>query len=515
MKNPFCERAWLGKVEPDFSGIPLDLLIEYKTPNPHEGVGKRGVRSMRKQTRNLEKGLRPPDFVKTVLGRLHRRGHEAYIVGGAVRDVCMNQHVTDWDITTSAPPEAIESVFHDIKRFSLKHETVTLVEQSRHYEVTCFRGQDGRGETIEEDLSHRDFTINAMAYDMATKRIIDPYGGRKDILRGLIRAVGNPEDRFREDPLRIMRAVRMATEIGFKIEPKTLKAIRRMAKQLRGIAAERIRDELVKILLSKKPSRGLELLQESGLLGTFLPELLEGYRKRQNHDTVYRHILKTIDHVEPKPALRLAALFHDIAKPRHREKTKGEFRFPGHEAAGAGMAQEIMLRLKFSRGMIHEVAHLVLHHVPVTSYDVPWSDEALRRLVRRLEPEHIQDFFSFSRADLLAHGRPSRRVRILSDLERSAYRIIKKPLALETRQLAIDGKKVMEIFALPPGPKVGKILEFLMERVTDHPEMNTEKKLIAMLEEMNVGERNSLKRGEAERSSNGTKWSALQAKRSQ
>jgi tRNA nucleotidyltransferase (CCA-adding enzyme) len=452
-----------------------------------KGVGKRGVRGMRTQTRNLEKGLQVPVFVKTILGRLHSRGHEAYIVGGAVRDVCMKQAVTDWDLTTSAPPEAIESVFHDIKRFSLKHETVTLVEQSRHYEVTCFRGQDGPGETIEEDLSHRDFTINAMAYDARTKRIIDPYGGRTDILRGLIRAVGNPEDRFREDPLRLMRAVRMATEIGFKIELKTLKAIRRMAKQLRGVAEERIRDELLKILLSKKPSRGLELLQENGLLETFLPELLEGVRKKQNHDTIYGHILKTTDRVEPKPALRLAALFHDIAKPRHREKTKGEFRFPGHEAAGARMAQEIMLRLKFSRGMIHEVAHLVRHHVPVTSYDVAWSDEALRRLVRRLKPERIKDFFSFSRADLLAQGRRNRRVRILSDLEKSAYRIIKKPLALEARQLAIDGKKVMDIFGLPPGPKVGKILEFLMERVTDHPEMNTEDKLIALLDEMNVG----------------------------
>jgi tRNA nucleotidyltransferase (CCA-adding enzyme) len=467
-----------------FLGIVDGLLVQCRRGNE---VEKKRVATMRAKKEDVGKGIKVPDFVKTILRRLHNGGHEAYIVGGAVRDVLMNQPATDWDITTSAPPEAIEWVFHDIKSFSLKHETVTLVKQSRHYEVTCYRGEGGPGETLAEDLSHRDFTVNAMAYDAATKRIIDPYGGRKDISRRLIRAVGNPEDRFREDPLRLMRAVRMATEIGFKVEPKTLKAVRGMAEQLRDVAEERIRDELVKILLSKKPSRGLELLRENGLLETFLPELLEGARKRQNGDTIYRHILKTIDRVEPKPALRLAALFHDIAKPRHREKTKGEFRFPGHEAAGAEMAEEIMQRLKFSRGMIHEVAHLVRHHAPVTSYDEPWSDEALRRLVRRLEPEHVKDFFSLSRADLLAHGSRNRRVRILSALERRAYRIIKKPLALETRHLAIDGKKVMEMFGLPPGPKVGSILEYLMEMVTDHPEMNTKKKLIVMLEEMNVG----------------------------
>jgi tRNA nucleotidyltransferase (CCA-adding enzyme) len=431
--------------------------------------------------------LKIPVFVRTILRRLHNRGHEAYIVGGAVRDVCMSQPVSDWDITTSAPAEEIESLFRDIRTFSLKHKTVTLVERNRHYEVTCFRGPDGPGKTVEEDLSHRDFTINAMAYDVATKRIIDPYGGRKDISRRLIRAVGNAEGRFHEDPLRLMRAVRMATETGFKIEPKTLKAIPRIANELRSIAEERIRDELVKILLSNKPAQGLDLLQKSGLMGTFLPELLEGYGKKQNKDTIYRHILKTTDRVPPDPVLRLAALFHDIAKPRHRKKRAGEFFFPGHEAASARMAQDIMLRLKFSKSMTQEVANLVRHHVPVTGYDLPWSDDALRRLIRRLGPEYIKDFFSISRADFLAHGKRNRGLRVLSGLETRALRIIRKPLALETRQLAIDGKKVMEIFGLRPGPKVGRILDYLMERVIDHPEMNTEHKLIALLEEMNVG----------------------------
>jgi putative nucleotidyltransferase with HDIG domain len=473
------------------------FFFEEQAPDFWYNAGFRGVdevkikraMTMRAKKENSKKGIRIPAFVRTILERLHRRGHEAYIVGGAVRDVCMSQPVTDWDIATSAPAGEIESLFRDIRTFSLKHKTVTLVEQNRHYEVTCFRGQDGPGKTIEEDLSHRDFTINAMAYDVATKRIIDPYGGRKDISRRLVRAVGNAEDRFHEDPLRLMRAVRMAAETGFKIEPKTLKAIRRIANELRSIAEERIRDELVKILLSDKPSQGLDLLQKSGLLVTFLPELLEGYGKKQDHDTIYRHSLKTTDRVPPDPVLRLAALFHDIAKPRHRKKQKGKFFFPGHEAASARMAQDIMLRLKFNKLITQEVANLVRHHVPVTGYDLPWSDDALRRLIRRLGPEHIKDFFSISRADFLAHGKRNRGLRVLSGLETRARRIIRKPLALETRQLAIDGEKVMEIFGLRPGPKVGKILDYLMERVTDHPEMNTEHKLIALLDEMNMAKR--------------------------
>jgi len=395
--------------------------------------------------------------------------------------------VTDWDITTSAPPEAIKSLFQDIRSFSLKHETVTLVKRGEHYEVTCFRGSDGQGKTLEEDLSHRDFTINAMAYDAREKRIIDPYGGRKDISRKLIRAVVNPEKRFQEDPLRLMRAVRIATEVGFKIEPKTSRAISRMAKRLGEVAKERIRDEAVKILLSERPSKGLDLLQESRLLPTVLPELLEGYRKKQNKDTIYRHILKTLDRVEPDPVLSLTALFHDIAKPRHREKMKGVFRFPGHEAASARMAQDAMERLKFSKVMIRQVANLVRHHVPVTNFDSRWSDETLRRLIRRLGPENTGDFFLFSRADVLAHGKRQERLRNLSDLETRAYRMMKRALPMETGQLAIDGTRVMEIFGLSPGPKVGKILDYLMERVTDQPEMNTIDRLIALLEEMNVG----------------------------
>ena len=434
--------------------------------------------------------LEIPDFVATVIARLQRKGYEAYVVGGAVRDRCMNHPVRDWDVVTSAPPRRIRSVFKNVRSFSLKHETVTLVEEGCHYEVSSFRGAEGLGKTIQEDLAHRDFSINAMAYDATERKVIDPYGGRRDISRKLVRAVGRPEDRFREDPLRLVRAVRIAAELGFKIEANTSRAITRMAHQLAGVARERIRDELVKILSAEKPSRGFDLLRRFGLLQEFLPELIEGYRRKQNsyhRQTIYGHILETVDQVEPDPVMRLTALLHDVAKPRHREKVGGELHFPGHEPAGAAMAVEIMERLKFSKGMIYEVSHLIRHHLPMTSYDLPWSGESLRRLVRRVGPKNIDRFFSFSRADVLSQGMRDHRLDALAKLQRRARAVVKKPLPLKTAHLAIGGEEVMEMFGLRPGPKVGKILDYLMDRVTAHPEMNTEEKLIALLEKMDAG----------------------------
>lgn len=433
-----------------------------------------------------------PDFVGRLIRRLQSKGYEAYVVGGAVRDRCLNHPVSDWDVATSAPPRRIRAVFKNIRSFSLKHETVTLVEEGRHYEVSSFRGGKGLGKAIQEDLAHRDFTINAMAYDATEREIMDPFGGTRDISRKLVKAVGRPGDRFREDPLRLIRAVRIATELGFKIEDHTSRVIAQMGHQLSGVARERIRDELVKILTTRKPSRGLDLLRKFGLLQEFLPELLEGYRRKQNsyhQHTIYRHILETVDQVEPDPVMRLTALLHDIAKPRHRERMKGEFHFPGHESAGAAMASEIMMRLKFSKGTIREVSHLIRHHLPMTSYDAPWSAESLRRLIRRVGPENIDRFFSFSRADILSHGMKDDRLDALVKLHRRAKKIISKPLPLETRHLAIGGEEVMKIFGLRPGPKVGKILDYLMDRVTTHPELNTEEKLVALIEEMDVGKR--------------------------
>jgi poly(A) polymerase/tRNA nucleotidyltransferase (CCA-adding enzyme) len=296
-----------------------------------------------------------PKFVTFILNRLKNSGHQSYIVGGAVRNSYLSRSITDWDVATSAPSEEIKIIFQDVKLFALKKDTVTLVNSGHSFEVTAFRGKQN---CLEEDLGHRDFTINAMAYDAEKDEILDYCGGRKDIAKKLIRAVGDPEARFQEDPLRILRAVRFATELGFRIDTRTQKTIINMAPLLKSVAPERIREELIKVLLSPRPSTGFKIMRRTGLLKCILPELLEGYLKRQNtyhRHTIFGHIMETVDRVEPVPVLRLTALFHDIAKPRVREKIGSRWRFYGHEEASAGLSEEIMGRLTFSKDMIKKV----------------------------------------------------------------------------------------------------------------------------------------------------------------
>jgi len=290
----------------------------------------------------------------------------------------MGRPATDWDVTTSASPEQIASVFRRLRSFSLKHETVTLVVRGRQYEVTTFRGPN---QTLEEDLKHRDFTINAMAYDMGRSVLIDPWGGRKDIAKGMVRGVVSPEERFREDPLRLLRAVRIAAELGFRIEEKTLKAISSMAEAIVNAAPERIRDELVKILLCEKPSQSLHLLRKKGLLGWILPELVSGGRVRGT----------IVDQVAPDPVLRLSALFCAIAQSSS----------PDHGTKSEKAAKSIMLRLCFSKSTIRRVVQLIKEQEALADYHSSWSDGDLRRIVRRTGEEHMEALIALRRAALL------------------------------------------------------------------------------------------------------------------
>ncbi|MBW2017660.1 MAG: HD domain-containing protein [Deltaproteobacteria bacterium] len=427
-----------------------------------------------------------PLFVREAIERLDRSGFKAFVVGGAVRDMMMGREsVSDWDVATSADPARIHAVFRDTPRFSLKHDTVTLVMGEKHLEITPFKGAEGRGRSIEEDLRFRDFTINAMAYDPMGECIIDPFGGKADIKRGLVRAVEEPRERFLEDPIRLLRAVRIAAETRFRIEPVTQEVIRDMADLVAGAAKERMRDELMKILLVPAPSKAFSMLRRTGLMDYILPELLEGYGKRQNPKyhrfTIYRHIMETLDRVEAEPVLRLVALFHDIGKPRVRKKVEGVFRFHGHEDESAILAAQIMDRLKFSRNMIQEVTHLIRNHV--VGYHSGWGDSAVRRFVRRVGPENLDRLIAFRRADLLAHGREDIPLHELSELERRVEEVKGRSMAIGIRDLAIDGHEVMEILNLSPGPEVGRILNHLLERVTEAPQLNTRRRLITLLEE--------------------------------
>ncbi len=427
-----------------------------------------------------------PEFVLAILNRLKDSGHQAVIVGGAVRDMLMRRSVSDWDIATSARTERIISLFRDTSHFTLKHDTVTLVEDGELYEVTPFRNAVDDGKTLEEDLGSRDFTVNAMAYDPLEDQVIDPHDGRSDISRKVVRAVGDPRDRFLEDPLRLLRAVRVATELRFKIEDVTRGVVTDMADQIAGVAKERVRDELMKILVCTRPSTGFNLMKRTALLEFFLPELLEGCGRKQNpryhRYTIYKHVMETVDRVEADPVMRLTALLHDIGKPRVREKIAGIYRFYGHEEASARLAREIMGRLKFSKELVGRVSHLIRHHM--IGYDSKWGDSAVRRLIRRVGPEQMDRLLAFRRADILAHGIEDNQIDVLSELEARVGQMIGKPMAVTPGDLAVDGHTVMGALNLSPGPRIGKILEQLTEKVIDHPSWNTREKLLDLLAEM-------------------------------
>jgi tRNA nucleotidyltransferase (CCA-adding enzyme) len=416
-----------------------------------------------------------PAFVRSVIGRLHSAGCEAYVVGGAVRDHDLGRPATDWDVATSASAAQITSHFTHLRSFSLKHQTVTLVHKGNHYEVTTFRGPK---QTLEDDLQHRDFTINAMAYDMKRSKVIDPWAGRIDIGKKVVRGVVSPEDRFREDPLRLIRAVRIATELGFGIEGKTLKAISSMADAVTSSAPERIRDEVIRILLCEKPSQGLDLMKKTGLLASILPEIAETASRKvspRRPVSVYRHVMTVVDRVEPEEILRVAALFHGLGEPQS----------PDHACPGPRAAREIMVRLCFSKSVIKRVLNLVQGQEALAACHPSWSDGDLRRFIRRVGTEELDTIVALRRAHLLSLPQPIQTpLRRLNEVEAKIRGLIKAPLVRGPQDLAISGSKVMEVTGLSAGPEIGRILKRLSEDLMDHPEWNTPRKLVAMVKKM-------------------------------
>jgi tRNA nucleotidyltransferase (CCA-adding enzyme) len=434
---------------------------------------------------NLTLKIIIPPFVRSIISRLRDNRYQAYPVGGAIRDSIMGRTATDWDITTDAGPSDIKKVFHDVKQFSLKHETVSLIESDDLYEITTMKNLNGNRKTIEKDLSYRDFTIDAIAYDVIKGSIIDPFGGMEDIREKRIRGVLNPVDRFSEDPLRLLRAVRLWAEMDFSMEEKTADAIFKMAHRLESVSKERIREELVKLLVVRKPSRGLNYLRKTGLMKYIIPELLEGVGKRQNHHhkyTIFRHVMETIDRIPPDPILRIAALLHDVAKPRVRKKIEGEFRFFGHAEASALLAKDIMKNLRFSNEDIKRSVNLIGLHM--IHYDEKWSDGAVRRLIRRAGHENIQDLIILRKADIKGHGIKDDKISLVNMLEKRIREIQAGTLIKGITDLAVDGKKVMEVFDMESGPLVGEVLGKLLEKITETPELNNEKDLVNLMNEM-------------------------------
>lgn len=438
-----------------------------------------------------------PTEVVELCHRLRQDGFEAYLVGGGVRDLLLGRQVHDWDVATSALPGDVQRLFRRTIPVGIQHGTVAVVLPLGQVEVTTYRGEgaysDGRHpdsvsfvRTLDEDLQRRDLTINAMALDPIERRVVDPMGGERDLMRRVVRAVGQPRERFAEDGLRTMRAIRFAAVLQFAMDPATQEAISLTLDAFRKVSRERVRDELLKILDARLPSVGLELMRETGLLEQVLPELLvtRGVTQNRYHaEDVYQHSLRACDATMGDALLRLAALVHDVGKPRTaapHPQHEQEQTFHGHERAGAAIAASIAARLKLSNEQSRRLFHLVLHHNFMLQ---GWTSAALRRFVRRVGEERLDDLFALRRGDLIGRDGPDQLERLERVRERIDEVLASRP-PLRPSQLAVDGHRLMQHLGLAPGPRVGWLLGQLMERVLDDPALNTEEQLLELAQQL-------------------------------
>lgn len=422
-----------------------------------------------------------PETLRTIMTTLHTAGCGVWIVGGAIRDWLFNSRPHDWDLATTASPENVLALFPRVIPVGLSHGTVKIHTPELDVEITVCPPGPATNPRILADLARRDFTINAMAVQYPSGSWLDPHGGVRDLAARRLRAVGDAGERFREDPLRTLRAARLASTWGFRLTATTYSAMRGEVPGLSMVACERIRDEMLKLLTGPHVLEAFSLLRRAGILKIILPELLEGVRKRQNayhrHD-VYHHTLYTVHHSPPRTRVRLAALLHDIGKPRVRRRSRGAFHFHGHAKVGAAMAQEILTRWKMPLRLTEQIRILIANHMLL---DIErWSDAAVRRLMVRVGQDLLDDLLDLAEADHLAHGTEIAGSPVGSLRRRIAQQLHQRP-ALHITDLAIDGHDVMRTLALPPGPEVGQVLKSLQRKVLKRPELNQRSTLLAML----------------------------------
>lgn len=422
--------------------------------------------------------------------RLHEiftgAGRELYAVGGCVRDALLGRPIHEYDLTTDAPPEEIKALARRAAPDSLytlgeKFGTIGLVFEGTHVEITTYRGEwyepDSRkprvewGSSLEEDLRRRDFTVNAVAREIATGGIIDPFGGRADLERRLVRAVGVPEERFRDDPLRLLRAVRFASTLGFALDWATEEAIRGCAGRLASISRERIRDELSRMLLGPAPDEAVRLLADLGLLQYIAPELLELRADRtgdRRHKDIFAHTLKVLAGVPPDLVTRWAALLHDVGKPRTVGTTPGgELHFNNHEKVGQAIARKVLTSLKYDRPTIEAVGRVVGMHTHANGYDSGWTDGAVRRLVREAG-DALPALLALSRADVTsAHASRVRAVAERVDELEERIQRLEEEASIAALRPPLDGNDLMRLFDRGPGPWLKPILERLLDLVID------------------------------------------------
>ncbi len=463
------------------------------------------------------KKLDIPEKLQKLNSFFTRNGFEAVLVGGAVRDMIRGKKISDFDLATNATPQEVSNIFKHVIETGIEHGTVTVLFMGEQFEVTTYRTEsdytDGRHpdsvqytRNLEEDLSRRDFTINAIAAYLSDGTIIDPYDGKKDIKKKIIKTVGNPMDRFSEDGLRPIRAIRFASKLGFEIEKETFNAIPQCLEITKNVSIERFRDEFTKILQSEKPSVGLKLLEQTGMMKLFIPELLQA-RDVTQADPRGHHIFDVLDHLfyacdfanfteTSDITIRLAALFHDIGKVDTRTEKDNTITFYNHETFSSKKCQTILKRLRYSNSTINYVSHLVQHHM--FHYESNWTNAAIRRFIVRITPqdsigktvlETVQDLFDVRIADvsgmtntkaLLQKGPWAQN---LLEFKDRIDTVLAEPNVLSIKDLAINGKDLMDV-GIKPGKQIGYILNELLQITLNDPNSNTKETLLQIAKKL-------------------------------
>ena len=436
--------------------------------------------------------LKVPHEVLSVYERLHGAGFEAYLIGGCVRDLLLDREPKDWDITTNATPEKIQQVFPD-SFYENEFGTVGVKTESEDprlkvIEVTPYRLEDEYkdarwpdrvvwSDKLEDDLKRRDFTGNAIAYEPRKDELVDFHDGQKALKNNLLVAVGDPKERFAEDALRMLRAVRLAAELDFTIESETMTGIAENASQLEKISRERIRDEFIRILETERPMQALFISQKLGLLKYIMPELegAMGVEQNQAHSfDVFEHSLRSLQYAADQKwplHVRLAALLHDIGKPdsRRHDKEKDDYTFYGHEVIGARMAKKILENLRLPKELTDKVVKMVRWHMFFSDPD-KITLSAVRRLIVNVGPENIWDLLNLRVCDRIGTGRPKAHPFRLRKYISMVEEALRDPISVG--MLKIDGKQIMALSAERPGPKIGWALHALLEEVLDDPTKN-------------------------------------------
>lgn len=432
--------------------------------------------------------MKLPENVNRIIHRLQKEGYDAYAVGGCVRDTLLGRRPKDWDITTSARPEVVKSLFSHTIDTGIQHGTVTVMLDHVGYEVTTYR-IDGEYEdsrhpkeviftgNLVEDLKRRDFTINAMAYNDESG-LVDVFEGEQDLEKGVIRCVGNAHDRFGEDALRMLRAVRFAAQLGFSIEEQTKAAVADLAPTLAKVSAERIQMELVKLLTSANPQEMREVY-ELGLSRVFLPEfdrMMETPQHNKHHIyTVGEHTIHAMEAISADKVLRLAMLFHDIAKPLCiTTDEEGQDHFKGHPQEGAKMTKEILRRLKFDNDTIDQVCLFVRYHDDRPAL----SAMNVRRMMSRIGEENMEGLLAVKRADTLGQSMYHREEKLayIDTMEQLYQQVLQEQQCVKKSDLALNGRDLIRM-GMQPGKQLGAVLDGLFELVLEHPEWNTRERL--------------------------------------